>query len=205
MGFTSAWAISCHTDEAIADLAPLLLPAMRADRDTPEAARRWQAWQRAPLPDHRTWYENYGPEIESFRELTAPGTHVDDLCAGRTDPSFYVVDDVWDGQSEDGIFITVHSKEYAVSSLLHALGPTRAALLPGWCGTFLLTPAQVAASLPHVDRAFTFTPAGRAAVEAQDWLDYSPGEESVLDGPLRVWRTAARTGMGLCGLSVHLG
>ncbi|MFF3838047.1 hypothetical protein [Streptomyces sp. NPDC001930] len=204
MGFTSAWAISGHTDEGIADLTPRLLPAMRADRDSPDAARRWQDWQRAPLPDHRTWYTNYGPEIESFYELTAPGAHVDDVCAGRTDPSFYVVDDVWEGQSEDSVFISVHSKEYAVSSLLHALGPSRAALLPGWCGTFLLTPAQVAASLPHVERAFAFTPDERAAAEAQDWLDYATGEESVLDGPLRVWRTAARTGMGLCGLSVHL-
>ncbi|MFF5922525.1 hypothetical protein ACFY8C_29945 [Streptomyces flavochromogenes] len=204
MGFTSAWAISGHTDEDIANLAPRLLPAMRADRDAPDAARRWQDWQRAPLPDHRTWYTDYGPAIESFRELTVPGTHVDDMCGGRTDPAFYVVDDVWDGQSEDSMFLTVHSKEYAVSSLLHALGPTRAALLPGWCGTFLLTPAQVAASLPYVERAFTFTPDERATAEARDWLDYSTGEESVLDGPLRVWRTAARTDMGLCGLSVHL-
>ncbi|MFJ5073213.1 hypothetical protein ACIP8Z_01230 [Streptomyces sp. NPDC088553] len=204
MGFISAWAISAHTDEDIADLAPRLLPAMRADRDSPDAPRRWQDWQRAPLPDHRTWYENHGPEIESFHELTAPGAHVDDMCGGRTDPSFYVVDDVWDGRSEDLMFLSVHSKEYAVSSLLHALGPSRAALLPGWCGTFLLTPAQVAASLPHVERAFTFTPDERAAAEAQDWLSYAPGEESVLDGPPRLWRTAARTGMGLCGLSVHL-
>ncbi|MDX2561180.1 hypothetical protein PV371_16135 [Streptomyces sp. TX20-6-3] len=204
MGFTSAWAISAHTDEDIADLAPRLLPAMRADRESPDAARRWQDWRRAPLPDHRTWYENYGPEIESFHELAAPGAHVDDMCGGRTDPSFYVVDDVWDGRSEDDMFLSVHSKEYAVASLLHALGPSRAALLPGWCGTFLLTPAQVAESLPHVERAFTFTPDQRAAAEAQDWLYYAPGEESVLDGPLRLWRTAARTGMGLCGLSVHL-
>lgn len=204
MGFTSAWAISSHTDEGIASLAPRLLPAMRADRDHPDAARRWQEWQRSPLPDHRTWYDDYGPVIESFRELTAPGSHVDDVCDGTADPSFYVVDDVWDGQSEDTFFLSVHSKEYALSSLFHAVGPARAALLPGWCGTFLLTPAQVADSLPQVERALTFTPAERAAAEAQDWLDYADGEECVLDGPLRVWRTAARRGLGLCGLSVHL-
>ncbi|MGW1931803.1 hypothetical protein [Streptomyces sp. NPDC001919] len=204
MGFTSAWAISAHSDADLAHLGPRLLPAMRADRDDPEAAVRWRAWQRAPLPDHRTWYDHYGPAIESFHRLTAPGRHVDDLCGGRTDPSFHALDDLWDAQDEDGVFLSVHSKEYAVSSLFHALGPSRAALLPGWCGTFVLTATQVAASLPHVERAFAFTPSQRAAAEAQDWLDYAAGEESVLDGPLRVWRTAVRGGTGLCGVSVHL-
>ncbi|MCX4986083.1 hypothetical protein [Streptomyces sp. NBC_00572] len=204
MGFTSAWAITGHTDEGIANLATQLLPAMRADRESPDAARRWQQWQRAPLPDYRIWYENHGAEIDSFRALTAPGSHVDEMCSGGTDPAFSAVYDVWEGQSEDSMFITVHRKEYAVSSLLHALGPRRAVLLPGWCGTFLLTAAQVAEGLRHVERAFAFTPEERAAAEAQDWLDYAAGEESVLDGPLRIWRTATHRGMGLCGLSVHL-
>ncbi|MEU0402383.1 hypothetical protein ABZ318_19510 [Streptomyces sp. NPDC006197] len=207
MGFTSAWAISSHTDEVVTDLGPRLLPAMRADRAHPDAGRRWSAWQRQPLPDHRTWYSPDGEArdaIASFQALTAPGRHVDDVCDGSTDPSFHVLDDVWEGQDEDGMFISVHHKEYAVSSLFHAIGPTRAALLPGWCGTFLLSAAQVRASLPLVERALTLAPTERAAVEDQDWLDYTEGEESVLDGPLRVWRAAARQGLGLCGVAVHL-
>ncbi|MFI1941168.1 hypothetical protein ACH44C_29000 [Streptomyces purpureus] len=120
---------------------------MRADRARPDAQRRWQEWRRAPLPAFETWYasENspHGPAadsaaVESFRELTAPGPHVDEVCDGTADPAFYVVDDVWDGQSDAGMFISVHSKEYAVSALFHAVGPDRAALLPGWCGNFLL-------------------------------------------------------------------
>ncbi|MGW8763615.1 hypothetical protein ACWGN5_14050 [Streptomyces sp. NPDC055815] len=213
MGFTSAWGISSHTDEAVAGLSATLLPAMRADRAHPEAERRWRRWQRDPLPDHRTWYAFGSGDgdrradpaaIESFRELTAPGAQVDDVCGGMADPSFYVLDDVWEGQDEEGVFLSVHSKEYAVSSLFHAIGPARAALLPGWCGTFLLTAAEVRASLPLVERALAFTPAERAAAEDQDWLFYGEREESVLDGPLRVWRTAARQGLGLCGVSVHL-
>ncbi|MER5207445.1 hypothetical protein [Streptomyces sp. NPDC002825] len=213
MGFTSAWAISSHTDEGIAGLSSHLLPAMRADRGHPEAERRWRQWLREPLPDYRTWY-SFGGEggdvradpdaIESFRELTAPGRHVDDVCGGTVDPSFDVLDTVWEGQSEESMFVSVHSKEYAVSSLFHAIGPTRAALLPGWCGTFLLSAAEVRDSLPLVERALTFTPAERAAVEDQDWLYYGEGEERVLDGPLRVWRTAVLQGLGLCGVSVHL-
>ncbi|MER6457212.1 hypothetical protein ABT270_32085 [Streptomyces sp900105245] len=42
----------------------------------------------------------------------------------------------------------------------------------------------------------------RAVAERRDWLEYSAGEESVLDGPLRLWRLAARRGLGLCGVSV---
>ncbi|MFF7438353.1 hypothetical protein [Streptomyces sp. NPDC008122] len=211
MGFTSAWAISSHTDQVVTDLSPRLLPAMRADRAHPDAERRWSAWREDPLPDFRIWYalgradKDAWAAVGSFQDLTAPGRHVDEVCAGSVDPSFSVLDDVWEGQDEDGMFISVHSKEYAVSSLFHAIGPARAALLPGWCGTFLLTAAQVRESLPRVERALTFTPAERAAAEAQDRLDYIKDEESVLDGPLRVWRTAARRGLGLCGVAVHVG
>ncbi|MFJ5831423.1 hypothetical protein [Streptomyces sp. NPDC093089] len=216
MGFMSAWAISSHAEQAIADLSPRLLPAMQADRADPDAERSWLAWRQNPLPDHRSWYSLGGEDgrdgraraeataIESFRSLTAPGSHVDEVCGGMADPSFHVLDDVWEGQGEDEMFISVHSKEYGVSSLFHAIGPTRAALLPGWCGNFLLTPAQVRAALPLVERALTFTPAERAAVEAQDWLEYGEDEESVLDGPLRVWRRATHEGLGLCGVAVHV-
>ncbi|MEX0172140.1 hypothetical protein [Streptomyces sp. LMG1-1-1.1] len=31
--------------------------------------------------------------IESFRTLTAPGRHVDDVCGGMSDPSFHVLED----------------------------------------------------------------------------------------------------------------
>ncbi|MEU7065935.1 hypothetical protein [Streptomyces sp. NPDC046161] len=209
MGFTSAWAITTHTDDTIAELAPRLLPAIRADSILPEARRRWRQWQRTPLPDHHTWYAPAGsPQdsaVDSFRELTAPGRHVDAVCDGTTDPAFYVVDDVWQGQDHADIFISVHSKQYPVASLFHVIGPARAALLPGWCGNFLLTSTQARQFLPDVERALSFTPAERALADAQDWLDYADHEESVLDGPLRVWRTAARTGRGLCGVAVHLG
>ncbi|MEV7188183.1 hypothetical protein [Kitasatospora sp. NPDC093102] len=210
MGFTSAWAITSHPDSFISDLSPRLLTAMEADRTEPRAQQRWERWQKAPLPDRRTWYGSSGltaadgAAVESFRELTAPGLNVDDMCCGTADPDFYVVDDVWTDQPAEGIFVSVNSKEYAVSSLFHAIGPARAALLPGWCGNLLLTSAQVRETLPCVERALAFTGAERSAAEAQDWLYYSPREESVLDGPLRLWRAAAENGLGLCGVAVHL-
>lgn len=205
MGFTSAWAISSHTDDTIAELTPRLLPALRADSGHPDARRRWHQWQRAPLPDHHSWHDADRAAVDSFHALTAPGRHVDDVCAGITDPTFYIVDDVWEGQEQDGIFLSIHRKDYAVTSLFHAIGPTRAALLPGWCGNFLLTAAQARQALPQVEQALTFTPPERTLAEARDWLDYAKDEESVLDGPLRVWRTAAESNLGLCGVAVHLG
>ncbi|MFJ9846018.1 hypothetical protein ACIRYZ_37370 [Kitasatospora sp. NPDC101155] len=67
-----------------------------------------------------------------------------------------------------------------------------------------LSSAQVRQTLPRVERALTFTEDERSAADAQDWLHYSPEGECVLDGPLRVWRTAAENGSGLCGLAVHV-
>ncbi|MER7579675.1 hypothetical protein [Kitasatospora sp. NPDC097691] len=211
MGFTSIWAISSHPDPFIAELSPRLLPAMEADRSEPHARRRWERWQQAPLPDYRTWYRSSGhtaaaddAAIRSFLDLTTPGRHVDDLCSGTVDPDFSAIENVWADRSDDNIFTSVHSKDYAVPSFFHAIGPARAALLPGWCGNFLLTSAQVRRTLPDVERALAFTDAERAAADAQDWLHYSPREECVLDGPLRLWRTAAANGLGLCGLAVHI-
>ncbi|MER7767177.1 hypothetical protein [Kitasatospora sp. NPDC096140] len=210
MGFTSIWAISSHPDAFIADLAPLLLPAMEADRSEPHVQRRWERWQQAPLPDHRTWYGSSGhpaaddAAVRSFLDLTVPGRHVDDLCSGTVDPDFSAIENVWTDRADENIFVSVNSKDYAVQSFFHAIGPARATLLPGWCGNFLLTSAEVRRTLPDVERALTFTDAERAAAEAQDWLHYYPGKECVLDGPLRLWRSAAASGLGLCGLAVHI-
>ncbi|KOU30177.1 hypothetical protein ADK52_04795 [Streptomyces sp. WM6372] len=207
MGFTSAWSISSHPDSVIAEFAPLLAPALEADRTDPAALRRWTLWQRTPLPDHRTWYADraHTGAIDSFRDLTRPGEHVDDVCNGITDPGFHVMEDLWEPEPDPAhMFVSVHAKDYAVAALFHAMGPHRAARLPGWCGNALLTAAEVRRTLPHVERALTFTAEERARARDRDWLDYGPREERVTDGPLRVWRAAAAAGRGLCAVSLHV-
>ncbi|MER7465872.1 hypothetical protein [Streptomyces sp. NPDC097981] len=207
MGFTSAWSISSHSDSVVAELAPRLAPALEADRTDPAARSRWAAWQRAPLPDHRTWYTDraYDEAVDSFQALTRPGEHVDDLCNGISDPGFHVMEDLWDPEPDAAdMFVSVHRKEYAVAALFHAIGPARAALLPGWCGNVLLTAAEVRLTLPDVERALTFTPAERARVTGRDWLDYGARDEHVTDGPLRVWRNAAAAGRGICTVALHV-
>lgn len=207
MGFTSAWSISSHPDSVIAELAPRLAPALAADRADQAARRRWADWQRAPLPDHRTWHTDraHGEAVDSFWNLTRPGDHVDDLCNGITDPGFHVMEDVWEPEPDPAdMFVSVHRKDYAVTALFHAIGPDRAALLPGWCGNVLLTAAEVRRTLPDVERALTFAPGERSLVAERDWLDYGPRDEPVTDGPLRVWRAAAAAERGLCAVSLHV-
>ncbi|MBL1097560.1 hypothetical protein [Streptomyces coffeae] len=213
MGVTSAWAISAHHDTFIDTLAPRMLPLIVAERAAPEAQRQWRRWQDRPLPDWRAWGESFGchdeterADLDSFVQLTTAGEHMQELYSGgdRDDP-FWIVDDVWErGADPDRMFFSAHRKDYAVASLFHAIGPSRAALLPGWCGNFLLTSAQIRQTLPLVERALGFTPEERIAAEEQDRLDYSADEESVLDGPLRQWRDAAAAGLGLCGAALHL-
>lgn len=200
MGITSAWSISAHADTFFDTLAPRLLPLLAAERAEPSAQRHWDRWQRQALPDFRTWWSSFGradreeaEALESFHELTAAGDHIQRIYDGLSpDDDFSLLTDVWEGvKDSQEIFLSVQSKDFALRSFFHAIGPDRAALMPGWCGNFLLTSAEVRETLPAVERALTFTPEERAAAEDQDWLNYLEDEETVLDGPLRMWRQAA--------------
>ncbi|WP_330342270.1 hypothetical protein [Streptomyces sp. NBC_00557] len=213
MGITSAWCISAHDDDFITALAPRLLPLIAAERDEPFARERWERWRREPLPDFRTWRNPFGQfpgreadALDSFLDLTASGKHVQKMYDGLSpDDDFSLLTHVWDLVTDaEDIFVSVQSKEYALRSFLHAIGPARAALLPGWCGNFLLTSAEVRQTLPAVERALGFTAEERAKATDQDWLGYGDAEESVLDGPLRMWRQAAADARGLCGVSVTI-
>ena len=175
----------------IGTLARRLLPLIAAERDQPLARERWDRWRREPLPDFRTWWKPFGRSggrdadtLDSFLELTAGGEHVQKMYDGLPpEYDFSLLTDVWDlVNGEEEIFISVQSKEFALRSFFHAIGPGRAAVLPGWCGNFLLTSAEVHETLPALERALGFTPQERAAAEAQDWLDYCEGEESVPGG-----------------------
>jgi hypothetical protein len=194
MGITSAWSISAHDDTFIDELAPRLLPLIEAERGEPLARERWERWLAGPASDEPSY---------DLLDLACGGGHVQKMYGGLSaDDPFCMLHDIWGQEGiEERLFISVHSKDWAVSSLFHAIGPERAALLPGWCGNFLLTAAEVRDTLAHVERALAFGGRERAVVERRDWLDYSAGEESVLDGPLRLWRLAVAAGMGLCGVS----
>ncbi|KPI01909.1 hypothetical protein OV450_4799 [Actinobacteria bacterium OV450] len=115
------------------------------------------------------------------------------------------MDDIWEPEPDAAdMFLSVHRKDYAVTALFHAVGPARAALLPGWCGNALLTAEEVRRTLPDVERALTFTREERARVGDQDRLDYGCRDEPVTDGPLRIRRSAAAAGGGICAVALHI-
>ena len=208
MGVTGAWTISALEGPVIAELSPRFLPIIEAEGSDPDARRRWNEWQRAPLGDYRKWSHTDSPWSEglrAFHELTWISERVGSACYGSVGDKFCVIADVWERQPEpDQMYFCVKRKENPVAALFHAIGPERAAQLPGWCGNFLLAPAEVRESLPQVERALTFNPEERHAIDDQDWLDYDSDEENIVDGPLRVWRWAAATGLGLCGLATYV-
>ncbi|WP_189308035.1 hypothetical protein [Streptomyces albospinus] len=221
MGITSVWGISPHDGSVISALEPRMRPLIESVRALPESREAWQRWAVEPLPDWRSWYgrgddagrgalpererERIDALIESFHGLTRAGPF-DELYDGRCEgDDFSILADVWSDDFGQLVpFLAVHSKDYAVPALFHAIGSERAALIPGWTGNFVLSAAQVRQSLPQIEAVFSFTAEQRAAAEDQLWLDVRPGEESVLDGPLRCWREAAAHGLGLCGAAVHV-
>jgi hypothetical protein len=90
-------------------------------------------------------------------------------------------------------------------ALFHAIGPTRARLLPGFLGNFILAPSQLAAALPDIQTAFTFAQDERDQVHArmdEALVDCAPrNPDDVLDTlPRRAHRAADRA-MGLASVS----
>ncbi|MFJ6539582.1 hypothetical protein ACIQMP_02955 [Streptomyces sp. NPDC091385] len=193
MGFTSAWSISAHEDAFITELVPCLGPLIEAEETEPGARERWERWQTSGVDD-------------DLVHLVTGGGHVQRLYRGLTDDDpFCVMDDVWGQEGvEERLFFSAFSKDWAVRGLFQAVGPARAALLPGWCGNFVLTSAEVRDTLPRIEEALSCGPLEKADADRRSGLDYLPDEESVLDGPLRMWRLAAQARIGLCGVSLVL-
>ncbi|WP_007508864.1 MULTISPECIES: SDR family NAD(P)-dependent oxidoreductase [Pseudofrankia] len=55
----------------------------------------------------------------------------------------------------------------APEALFHAIGPARARSLPGFLGNFVLNPAQLAAALPGILAAFSFSPRERVQIRGR--------------------------------------
>lgn len=207
MGITSAWSITAHDDDVIASLVPRVQPLIERHRESPEAQRAWQAWCADPLPDHRGWRDLPSRSVRAeavaaFLRLTSEIPLNELHCCD--DCGFHLYD-IWEASAEAvPPYVAVFTKDYALSALFHAIGPTRAAQLPGWCGDFLLTSDEVRRTLPAVEEALTFSLRDRVVVQERVWLDYHEDEEPVLDGPLRAWRQAASAGLGLFGANVHI-
>lgn len=203
MGVTALWVITAHDDGSVAQVAARMAPLVEAERSRPEVRAAWDAWRRSPLPSWRLWrgFAEDTPEwaaIRSFEGLTSPGP-VDALYHDEFSP----LDDVWNAHDPAvRPYVGGGSKSYVVTNLFHCIGPRRTEPLPGWCGNFALTAAEVRSTLARVEDAFTFTPDERASAESE-WYE-TPDEESPFDGPLRCWHGACEAGLGLIGVSLHI-
>lgn len=199
MGMSSFWAMGAYGDEDVAELAPRALPAIEATAARALAVGAWKRWERdvtrggGAVPLHRP--DGYGTEeaLHLFRL-------VDDSAFDAMDSTGELHVMEWWDRFDDGVdpYITSVRKGNPVAALFHGLGPVRAAALPGWAGDAVFTSAEVRRLLPAVEGVLALPGAERARVVARidDWL-CDEGPEELLDGPLRVWREAAKAGAGL--------
>lgn len=112
-------------------------------------------------------------------------------------------------QEGEGLFCAVVLRGDGAAALMWALGLDRALRLPGCGGQFLLDAAGVRAALPAAEQALVLHPPDRDRVIADLWLWLDETADApnhdvdeLIDGPLRVLRHAARTGVGAVGLTL---
>lgn len=116
--------------------------------------------------------------------------------------------DLFPQEIGEGLFCATARKADPATALAHALGPTATLQLPGWFGDFLLNSREVLVALSKAEQALDLTGDQRAAAASRvrEWMtamgdDPDHDADELIDGPLRVLRSAARTGAGAAGLT----
>ncbi|MET9388946.1 hypothetical protein ABZY20_00810 [Streptomyces sp. NPDC006624] len=112
-------------------------------------------------------------------------------------------------QEGEGMFCAAVPRGDGAAALMWGLGRDTTLRFPGCCGQFLFDAAQVRVALPAAEQALALHPPRRAeaAIRIRQWLDEMAddpncGIDELIDGPLRVLRYAARTGVGAVGLTL---
>jgi hypothetical protein len=184
MGLPGIWAVGATSPETVATLTSLRAAIATAARTN---AAAWQRWAADP--------EDFGllaalVDTSPFDRMHGvAGFSCVDLWE-RTDPDIETV-------------FAILRKTDQVAALWWVLGPKRAAALPGWCGDMVLTPAQVHAALPAIERPFTWAPARSAAVLAElTEIVEADNAVKLLTGVPRLWREAVAAGRGIVATRV---
>ncbi|GAA2073287.1 hypothetical protein GCM10009801_26480 [Streptomyces albiaxialis] len=199
MSASGVWAVGALPGPDVARLAPVAAPAIRAAAARPSARAAWRRWERdaarggGAVPVLRP--DGYSSD-EALRLLDL----VNDSPVEALDEAGELDVMTWWGRLEGPVepFAAAARKDNPVAALFHALGPARAAALPGWAGDAVLTPAELRAALPRTEAALAFTAPERATAlaRAAEWPE-TDDPAGLLDGPLRVVREAAASGHGL--------
>ncbi|MFG3252662.1 hypothetical protein [Streptomyces sp. NPDC048172] len=199
MSSSGLWVVGAMSGADIARLAPDTVPAIRHAAASPVLAAAWRRWERDAAPGGGAvpvWREDGYNTDEALRLLDmVNGSPLDALDSlGALD----VID--WWNELDTDIepFTSSARKDNPVAALFHALGPERAAALPGCLGDAVLTAAELRAALPRVEAALAFTAPERetALARAADWPE-AEDPAALLDEPLRVLREAAASALGL--------
>jgi hypothetical protein len=177
------WAVSAMDAPALDRWAPVWTNLFDEYASREDLRARWRRWLDHGQPD------------ESFAEMFSVVAH-----GGWQE--------LWDFSNEcaSEVLTDVHvtRRRSATEALFHAIGPARARLLPGFLGNFILTPDQLAAVLPDILTAFSFSPHERVQVcrRVDEVLtDSAPHDlDDVLDTFPRRAQWAAGHSMGLISI-----
>ncbi|WP_339133762.1 hypothetical protein WJM95_31115 [Streptomyces sp. f51] len=208
MGGMGVWVVGAVADDAIED----------ARRRFPDAAGAHGTWPASSV-DVSQWCEPLEPA--ELLDGTPEPSRIDDIvrfadAVYRVRNDETEVDEFQDyllhavpQQESEGMFCSAVPRGDGAAALMWGLGRDTTLRIPGCCGQFLFDAAQVQAALPAAERALTFPPRRRAHVTARirQWLDEMADDpncdiDELIDGPLRVLRHAARTGVGAVGLTL---
>ncbi|MFF3069855.1 hypothetical protein ACFVSN_00540 [Kitasatospora sp. NPDC057904] len=210
MSATGVWVVGTVDDEQVREL---LLAAVRSSPPPPPSAP-------AGVTTELAWWRGLAGESLFTRRTAGAGGWAAtedalrlyrffDSCLDDSDAVEALRDAVMEqfpANEGEGLFAATARKANPFWALAYALGAEATLRLPGWFGDFLLDSAQVRACLPRAEEALALTgPRRRDVIERiHAWLDGLGDDpahdaDTLLDGPLRVLRHAARTGQGIAG------
>ncbi|MFE6049242.1 hypothetical protein ACFQ6N_00615 [Kitasatospora sp. NPDC056446] len=209
MGVMGVWVVGVVTDDVVEE----------ARRRFPDAAGAHGAWPE-PSADTIRWREQSVPS-GLFEGTPEQPSRTDEIvrfadAVDRVRNDETEVDEFQDHllhavpqQEGEGLFCAAVPRGDGAAALMWGLGLDATLQLPGCCGQLLFDAAQVRAALPAAEQALVLHPLRRAHVAARVrlWLDEMADDpnhdvDELIDGPLRVLRHAARTGVGAAGLTL---
>lgn len=205
MSVTGVWVVGVVAEAAVEEARRLFPDAARAHGAWPEAsadADRWREWRSTDStpehPSHTGDIARFADAVEGVRNAAAEADELQDHLLHAVPQ-----------QEGEGTFCATIPRGDSAAALLWGLGPDTIPQLPGCCGQFLFDAAAVRAALPAAEQALALPQPRRPQVTARirlflDEMADAPNcdVDELIDGPLRVLRHAARTGVGAAGLTL---
>lgn len=205
MSTSGVWVVAALEGQDVTRLTSRFRAALAAHTSDPEVRERWQRW--ADAPELVTGYRPESPNSlhQVLDEASLSFLELDDIPIAQAGS---LIHDCWNSASQqvDPACITAR-KAAPVLALFYGLGPERAAKIPGWCGNFLLTPAECQAALADIETILAPSQPqwSQTLARINFWLtkvgDANSDADQMTSKVLECWRAAAAKGLGLCGIT----